>query len=128
MNMARKAGQVSVKDYLIAGVLTLAIAWLLYLNFNIFRKEEIARQAAHATQSQLQALQTRQKALQSNLNELSTERGQEATLRETFGVAKPGEDVIIIVPPKAATTTPPVSFWQKWFGWAMFWQQKPASQ
>lgn len=109
---------------MIAGALAFVIVWFLYLNFNIFRKEEIARHAAHATQAQLMALQTRQKSLQTNLNELSTERGQEATLRETFGVARPGEDVIIIVPPKIATTTPPVSFWQKWFGWLLFWQKK----
>jgi cell division protein FtsB len=123
--MARKANKVklSFKEYVITGLLTAGIVWLLFLNFNIVRKEEIARRAAQDTQKQLASLRVRQDALQRNINELSTSRGQEATLRETFGVAKPGEDVIIIVPPKVATTTPPVSFWQKWFGWAMFWRK-----
>jgi cell division protein FtsB len=113
-----------VKDYVITGLLTVAIIWLLFMNFNIMHKEEIARRAAQDTQKQLASLRTRQDALQRNINELSTSRGQEATLRETFGVAKPNESVIIIVPPQGATTTPPVSFWRKWFGWILFWQKQ----
>ena len=110
-----------VKEYAVAGLLALALVWLLYLNFNIARKEEIARNAAESTQKQLASLQNRQQLLQGNITELSTERGQEATMRETFGVAKPGEGVIIVVPPKVATTTPPQTFTQKWFGWVPFW-------
>jgi cell division protein FtsB len=98
--------------------------WLLFLNYNIGKKEEIARHASEATQEQLKSLTARQNSLQGNIGELSTERGQEATLRQTFGVAKPGENVIIVVPPAISTSTPPVSFWQKWFGWALFWQSK----
>jgi cell division protein FtsB len=112
--------QVRLKDYLWAALLSLALVWLVYLNFNIFRKEQIASQAAHETQEQLNTLQHRQNMLQSNIRELSTERGQEATMRETFGVAKPGEGVIIVVPTAPATTAPPLTFWQKWFGWLKF--------
>ena len=119
---ARKQGKrYTFKDYVVAGFLSILLVWLLFLNFSIAKKEEIARAAAHATQAQLSGLNQRQTVLQSNINELSTTRGQEATVRETFGVAKPGESEIIIVPPVISTTTPPISFWQKWFGWAKFW-------
>lgn len=122
--MARKIGQPSLKNYIFAGGLTILLVWLTVLNVNIFRKEEIARTTAQATQKQLASLQARQQSLDKDINELSTERGKEATLRETFGVAKPGEGVIIVVPAKVATTTPPTPWYQKWFGWAMFWQKK----
>jgi len=119
--MARKAVRKgkpwTVKDYVVAIVLALLVIWLVFLNISIFHKEEIARDAAHSTQEQLSSLSSREKTLQANINELSTERGQEATLRDTFGVARPGEGVIIVVPTQAATTTPPQTFWQKWFGW-----------
>jgi cell division protein FtsB len=115
--MVRKKAARSLKSYVWIGVLTILLVWLVIINVNIFRKEEIARSAAKETQQQLTSLQTREGSLEQNINELSTERGQEATLRETFGVAKPGEGVIIVVPPEVATTTPPLTFWQKWFGW-----------
>ncbi len=119
----RNAQQVAkmVRDYIIVGFLSVALVWLVYLNFSIFRKERVAQAAAHESQAELINLQAREQSLEANVNELATERGQEATLRETFGVAKPGEGVIIVVQQKVATTTPKVSFWQKWFGWAKFW-------
>jgi cell division protein FtsB len=113
----KKAKQWSVKDYVKASLLSVVLIWLLFMNVNIIRKEEIARKAAHDTQAQLASRKARQNTLQGSINELSTPRGQEATVRETFGVAKPGEGEIIVVPPKEATTTPPVSFWHRWFGW-----------
>ena len=117
-----KRKKVSVKDYVMAGGMSLLLVWLIFLNVSIFRKEEIARKTADSTQKQLASIQSREMALQSNIKELSTERGEEATLRETFGVARPGEGVIIVTPAKVATTTPPAPWWQKWFGWALFWK------
>jgi cell division protein FtsB len=107
----------TTRDLLVSGILTVLLVWLVFLNINIAKKEEIARSAAHATQAELANLSQRQGVLTSDIDELSTARGQEATVRETFGVAKPGEGEIIIVPPKIATTTPPLTFWQKYFGW-----------
>ena len=122
--MARKQAKrrpMTLREVVLVIVLSLGLVWLVYLNVNIYRKERVAAAAAHDTQAQLSSLQTREKTLQQNVNELSTDRGQEAVLRETYGVAKPGEGVIIVVPPSGATTTPPQSFWQKWFGWLKFW-------
>ncbi len=121
--MVRKT-KARVKDYVVASGLSILLVWLIFLNVNIGRKEEIARTTAQSTQKQLASLQARQQSLEKDINELATERGKEATLRETFGVARPGEGVIIVVPAKVATTTPPVTGWKKWFGWAMFWKKK----
>ena len=110
-----------MKEYVIAGLLALAILWLLWLIWGLARKEEIARHAVANTRNDLATLETRKKILEGNLAELSTERGKEATLRQTYGVAKEGEEVIIVVPPKEATTTPKIPWWKKAFYWAGFW-------
>ncbi len=110
---------IPIKEYFIAAVLALALLWLLFLTFGIARKEEIARHAVKDTQAQLAQLDARRQVLQQNLNDLSTSRGQEAVLRQTYGVAKPGEDVIIVVPPKQAPPPPKLTWYQKmlvWFG------------
>jgi cell division protein FtsB len=113
----RQTKPATAKDYVVAAVLAVIVVWLVFLNVSIYHKEEIARTAAKSTQAQLASLKARETTLQDNINELSTERGQEATLRDTFGVAKPGEDVIVVIPANVATSTPPLTFWQKWFGW-----------
>jgi cell division protein FtsB len=128
--MARKGSKsqpATLKEYIFLGFLSVGLVWLIMLNVKIFPKEEIARHAAQNTARQLASLQARQTLLQKNITELSTPRGEEATMRETFGVARPGEGVIIVVPPKVATTTPPITFWQKWFGWAVFWKKASSS-
>ena len=87
----------------------------------IYRKEEVARHAATETQEQLRILQEREAMLRGNIHELNTERGQEETLRETYGVARPGEEVIIVVPPKEATTSPKLPWWKRTLGWFGIW-------
>lgn len=119
--MARKVKRFTLKDYAVAGGLAAVTFWLVLMNVNIFHKEEIARKASRDTQSQLASLQARQTTLQASINELSTLRGQEATVRETFGVARPGESEIVVVPPKVATSTPPVPLWKRLSGWMKFW-------
>lgn len=119
--MARKPAALRAREYMIAGFLALLIVWLLFLIFGIFRKEEIARRAAAETRAQLAILEEREQVLTATIDELSTERGQEATIRETYGVARPGEEVIIVVPPKEATSTPPLPWWKKVLGWFGVW-------
>ncbi|MDB5195047.1 MAG: hypothetical protein JWO84_231 [Parcubacteria group bacterium] len=106
-----------MSEYVIAGALAVLVLWLLWLLFGIVRKEEIARHAVADTKAELANLDSRQVTLKQNLAELDTARGQEASLRETYGVAKPGEGVIIVVPPKVATSTPPLPWWRKFLGW-----------
>ena len=120
--MARKPKSVRVREYLIAIGLALLIVWLIFLIVGIFRKEEIARRAAAETKAQLAILEEREATLENTIVELESERGQEATLRETYGVARPGEEVIIVVPPKEATTTVPLPWWKKVLGWFGIWR------
>ncbi len=104
------------KEYLMTAFLSLIIVWLLWSLFGIIRKEEIARHAVADTRGELASLQERKEVLQGNIEELKTPRGEEATYRDTYGVAKPGEGVIIVVPPTEATTTPLLPWWRIWLG------------
>jgi len=89
------------------------IIWLCVLVISIFHKEEIARATVAETRAQLAALDARKTTLSGTVHDLDTDRGQEASLRETFGVAKPGEDVIIVVPKKELPPPPELTVWQK---------------
>jgi cell division protein FtsB len=119
--MSRRPSKKRIQEYVLAAGLTLLVLWLLWLVWGIARKEEVARHAVRDTRAELATLKERQRVLEGNLNELDTQRGKEATLRETYGVAKPGEEVIIVVAPKNATTTPKLSWWKRAFNWAGFW-------
>ena len=116
----RRPSSNRIREYAIAGVLSLALVWLLFLNWGILHKEEIARQAARSTKAELVALTARQQSLQATISDLATSRGQESQLRQTYGVAKPGEEVIIVVPPAATTTPPKLTWYQKIFDWFGF--------
>ncbi len=119
--MPRRPSKKRIGEYLITALLVVAILWLLWLIWGIARKEERARKAVEDTRAELAILEERKGVLEGNIAELATERGKEATLRQTYGVAKPGEEVIIVVPPKEATTTPHVPWWKRAFNWAGFW-------
>ncbi len=104
------------KDYVIAGVLALAFLWMSWQVIAIFLKEERAREAAAGAKAELAALSEREATLKANLADLSTERGQEASLRETYGVARPGEDVIIVVPPGDGEALGDLPWWRSFLG------------
>ena len=105
-----------MREYIIAALLALVIIWLLSRIWSIARKEEIARQIVNETETELASLKEREEVLKGNIAELSTERGQEASLRQTFGVARPGEEVIIVVPEKNLPPPPELPWWQKVLG------------
>ncbi|MBY0473152.1 septum formation initiator family protein [Patescibacteria group bacterium] len=54
-------------------------------------------------EARLASLEAQKKAISASVDQLSSERGQEALLREHYGVVKPGEGVIQIVT-QASTT------------------------
>lgn len=112
----RRGKRRDTKEYVKTALLSLVIVWLLWLLFGIVRKEEIARHAVADTRGELSSLESRKEVLEGNIEELKTPRGEEATYRDTYGVAKPGEGVIIVVPPKEATTTPEPPWWKRWLG------------
>ena len=94
-------------------LLSLAIIWLSLLVVGIFHKEQVARLTVHDTRAELAALDARAATLSGTVHDLETSRGQEASVRQTYGVAKPGEDVIIVVPKKDAPEPPPATIWEK---------------
>ena len=120
--MPRKTAKARTREYIVVALLVLAIVWLIFLIVGIFRKEEIARHASTETQAQLQTFKEREGMLRASIDELNTERGQEATLRETYGVARPGEEVIIVVPPKEVAPPPELPWWKKALGWFGIWR------
>lgn len=115
--MARRAKQRPITDYLLAGVLVIAVLWLGYMLIGIFHKEEVARKAAGEARQELTALSLREQTLHKNLEDLKTARGQEASIRETYGVARPGEEVIIVVEPPPEKPLEALSWWDKFLGW-----------
>jgi cell division protein FtsB len=99
------------------GVLLLACAWLASLIWGLAGKAHIAVSEAKQAKSQYQALEDRKTTLERNLAALATPRGQDAAIRTAFGVARPGEEVIVVVPPTATAPTTTPSWWEKLFGW-----------
>ena len=102
----------------VAGVIVLGFitfsaakaAWVMYGKFN-----EAAVSDADAQQN-LSQLTEQQTQVSARVNSLSTERGQEAQLRQSYGVALPGEGEIQIVREASSSTPEPPpepSFWVK---------------
>jgi cell division protein FtsB len=102
------------------GLLIIIGFGLISLIWGLFGKMKIAVTEAHNAERQYEALEERKRALEENLATLSTERGQEAAVRTAFGVARPGEEVIVVVPPEAKATTSPESWWQRALDWIGF--------
>ncbi len=116
--MARVRRQTSIREIVSAAFFTLGIIWLVYLLWGIVDKEERARTSVGDTKAELDSLVARQTTLAADLNALDTPRGKEAAVRETLGVAKEGEEVIIVVPQTAPTTTPTVpTWWERLLNW-----------
>lgn len=106
-----------LRQGIIIGALLLFAFWLLSLIWGLAGKAQVAINEAHNVQRQYQEIEKRKASLEANLSALKTERGQDSAIRTTFGVARPGEEVIVVVPPTPATTTPELSWWQKVFNW-----------
>lgn len=115
--MIRRKTLHTVKERVSMALLILVLLWLAYQVYNIALKEEIARQAASDAKRELAHLEERKETLEENLANLGTERGQEATLRETFGVARPGEEVIIVVPDAEGGEGGKLPWWRQIFSW-----------
>ena len=102
---------------LVLGVLAIGAVWLGSLVYNLALKADVAWQQAREAKQEYATLEARKATLQANLDALNTPRGQDAAIREAFGVAKPGEEVIVVVPPSTSTATATESWWQWLFGW-----------
>jgi cell division protein FtsB len=102
---------------LIVGVLFVLAFGLISLIWGLSDKMQIAVTEAHNAERQYQALEERKAALEANLAALSTARGQDGAIRTAFGVARPGEEVIVVVPPEAKAPTSTPTWWEKILNW-----------
>ena len=98
-------------------ILLLTAFWLVSLIWGLAGKAHIAVSQEQESKWQYQALEDRKTKLEANLAALATTRGRDAAIRTAFGVARPGEEVIVVVPPATATPTTTPSWWQKIFSW-----------
>ena len=102
---------------ILISVLLLVAFWLMSLIWGLAGKAQVAVSQAREAKWQYEELEKRRAALEANLAALETDRGRDAAIRTAFGVARPGEEVIVVVPPemKAPTSTP--SWWQRMLSW-----------
>ncbi len=122
--MPRKSKKQQVRqlgEYLLAAFLVLVVLVLAWAVWGIAQKERIARSAVDDRKAELAVLKERKAVFEENMAELSTDRGQEATLRQNHGVAKAGEDVIIVVPPKEDELEPRLPWYKRFLGFFGIW-------
>jgi cell division protein FtsB len=105
------------RQYVSIGVLAILALWLGSLIWGLLGKAQLAVGQANETKAEYTALEARKAKFEANIDALNTPRGQDAAIREAFGVAKEGEEVIVVVPPAPATTTPEKSWWEKVLEW-----------
>jgi hypothetical protein len=77
------------KEGILIGILALSALWLGSLIWSLAGKSQLAWQQAHDTKTQYEQLETRKATLESDINTLSTPLGQDAAIRQAFGVARP---------------------------------------
>lgn len=66
--------------------------------WNIYGKELQSRKERDVAEKKLTELKERESTLKAQTEALKTDFGKEEEIRSKFGVAKPGEEVIIVVP------------------------------
>lgn len=101
----------------IVGFLLLVAFWLGSLIWGLAGKARIAITEAREAKEQYLALEARKVELDANLVALGTDRGHDAAIRTTFGVAREGEEVIVVIPPATIMPTTTPSWWEHVTGW-----------
>ncbi len=97
----------------VIGILLLVAFWLVTLIYGLAGKAQVAVSQANEAKAQYQSLEARKAILEANLAALGTARGKDAAIRTAFGVARPGEEVIVVVPPATSTPTATPTWWEK---------------
>ena len=106
-----------LRQGLLVGVLLLAAFWLGSLIWGLLGKAKVAVTEADDARAQYESLESRKATLEANLSALDTARGQDAAIRTAFGVARPGEEVIVVVPPATSAPTSTPSWWDRIVNW-----------
>ena len=84
------------------GVLLFFFAWGVVSFFN---KMEITSENAKIAQDKMTELQQQKEKLSTDISNLKTQSGVEASIREKFGLAKDGEGEIVVVDDQTPATT-----------------------
>ncbi|OGG94173.1 hypothetical protein A2609_00110 [Candidatus Kaiserbacteria bacterium RIFOXYD1_FULL_47_14] len=106
-----------IRQGIFISITLLVSFWLLSLIWGLVGKAQVAVREAHNAERQYQTLEKRKQMLEANLVVLATDRGRDAVIRTTFGVARPGEEVIVVVSPATTAPTSTPSWWQKIVSW-----------
>lgn len=79
-----------------------------------FAKEREAAQLRNQYTQELETMNERQVELETQIENLSTQRGIEAEIRERYRVAKPGEELVVVVDNgEDSATKTEMNWWQK---------------
>ncbi len=102
-----------------AGVLIVLALLLVRSVWNLYTDKYVTSiESFDKTESELRTLQQRRAQLEEDIALISTERGREEVIRETYQVAKPGERSIQIIDDQNATSNTAsvvieLSWWQR---------------
>jgi cell division protein FtsB len=103
------------------GLLFIIILFLLNGVWNVYQKERSTNEKRDMVEKELAELVERERALQDEMNRLSTERGIEEEIREKYNVARVGEEIVVIVDAPSDETRAAAgerkSFWSVILDW-----------
>jgi cell division protein FtsB len=87
--------------------------------WGMYQKSRLTDESLAQTKEAYDALVIREAFLQRELDRLATVAGVESEIRERFGVAKAGEEVIVVLTEEEKTSLPPPEkgFWGKIKEW-----------
>ncbi len=91
------------------------IVFFAHATWGVYQKERDSAATAVQAQAELTRMEDRNAVLTSNIQKLSTDEGVEEEIRQQFGVAKPGENMIIIVGNNESATTDSATSTQDWW-------------
>lgn len=98
-------------------LLLVVVIFLARATYNIYSKEKISGQDYATVLKNFNDLKQRSATLSLDINNLSTENGQEEEIRDKYSVAKPGETVVVVLNSTSGTSTVSdgsnKSLWQK---------------
>ena len=96
-------------------IVAISGVWKAYL------KKQESLSLRKEAEVQLADLSKRKAQLEADITKLNTPRGMEEALREQYGLAKSGENVIIIVDSSAPAPVPETSPVMEWFQKTLSW-------
>lgn len=79
------------------GVLGLLLCVMVWKTWGIFQKERMAHRVLEESRLEHAALAQQAEELSTDIDHLNTEEGLEEVVRDRYGVAKDGEQVIVLI-------------------------------